>query len=486
MVTTSNVYAAILAGGSGQRFWPLSRELSPKQMLSVFGQESLIVQAVKRVENLVPHERVFIVTNERLFDELRNHLTSHADRSLNDINYLQEPLPRNTAPAIAYAAATIELLDPQAVMVVLPSDHILHADTAWRDCLQSAVALAQAGYLVTVGITPTRPETAYGYIKAGEELPEFAVGDALPRHAARFVEKPDAEHAARFLDEGGYSWNAGIFVMGAARVLEEMELFEDTAEIARTARWLAVEQASGSLDVDEARERFAALPSISIDYAVMERSARVAVIPSALSWSDVGSLEALTDVAAPDSCGNVRVGRGVDIDTRDSIIYGTERLVATLGVEGLMVIDTADATLVARKDRAQDVRFVVDALKAAGAEEVVKPKVSLRPWGSWTSLLSGPGFQIKLLDIKPGGRPSLQRHHHRSEHWIVVAGTALVTRDGERIEVHVNESIYIPVGSRHRIENCGKVPLKVIEVQVGEYLGEDDIIRIEDDWNREA
>jgi mannose-1-phosphate guanylyltransferase / mannose-6-phosphate isomerase len=372
------------------------------------------------------------------------------------------------------------------VMVVLPSDHILQTGPAWRECLESAIGLATAGYLVTIGITPTRPETAYGYIKAGEALPEYAVGDALPHRADRFVEKPDAERAAAFLAEGGYSWNAGIFVLGVARVLDEMEAFEDTAEIARTARWLAGAQAAGEVDADEARGRFGALPSISIDYAVMERSEHVAVVPSMLSWSDVGSLEALGDVSEPDGSGNVRVGRGVDIDTRNSIIYGVDRLVATLGVEDLMVIDTADATLVARKDRAQDVRFVVDALKAAGAEEVVKPKVSLRPWGSWTSLLAGPGFQIKLLELKPGGRPSLQRHHHRSEHWIVVAGTALVTRDGERIEVHVNESAYIPVGSEHRIENCGKVPLKVIEVQVGEYLGEDDIIRIEDDWNREG
>ncbi|MBE0417860.1 MAG: cupin domain-containing protein, partial [Coriobacteriia bacterium] len=314
----------------------------------------------------------------------------------------------------------------------------------------------------------------------------FAVGGSLPHSAERFVEKPDAERAAAFLAEGGYSWNAGIFVLGAAHVLEEMESHDDTAEIARTARWLAAAQAAGEVDADEARDRFGALPSISIDYAVMERSERVAVIPSALDWSDVGSLEALGDIAEPDGAGNVRVGRGVDIESRDNVVYSTDRLVATLGVEDLLVIDTADATLVARRDRAQDVRLIVDALKAAGAEEVVKPKVSLRPWGSWTSLLSGPGFQIKLLEITPGGRPSLQRHHHRSEHWIVVAGTALVARDEERVEVHVNESIYIPVGAEHRIENCGKVPLKVIEVQVGEYLGEDDIIRIEDDWQREV
>ncbi len=479
------VFAAILAGGSGQRFWPLSRELSPKQMLTVFGAESLIAQAVRRLDGVVERDRVYIVTNERLFDEMRNHLSSHPDRTLHKVRYLQEPLPRNTAPAIAYAAATVELLDPSAVLVVLPSDHILQAGGVWRDCMESAVGLAEAGYLVTIGITPTRPETAYGYIKAGEALPGFEVGAAHPRRAARFVEKPDAERAAEFLAEGGYSWNAGIFVMGAGRILEEMEAFDDTADIARTSRWLAAAQASGDCDPDEARERFGALPSISIDYAVMERSDRVAVIPSALDWSDVGSLEALGDTATPDEAGNVRVGRGVDIDTTGSIVYSTDRLVATLGVEDLFVIDTADATLVARKDRAQDVRLVVDALKAVEAEEIVKPKVSLRPWGSWTSLLTGPAFQIKLLEIKPGGRPSLQRHHHRSEHWIVVAGTALVTRGEESVEVHVNESIHIPVGVSHRIENCGKVPLKVIEVQVGEYLGEDDIIRIEDDWDRE-
>ncbi|HET6497468.1 MAG TPA: cupin domain-containing protein, partial [Coriobacteriia bacterium] len=268
--------------------------------------------------------------------------------------------------------------------------------------------------------------------------------------------------------------------------LEELAAWEDTVEIARTARWLARAQAADGVDPDEARERFGALPSISIDYAVMERSDRVAVIPSALVWSDVGSLEALGEVATPDGSGNVRVGRGVDIDSARTIVYSTDRLVATLGVEDLLVIDTSDATLVARKDRSQDVRLVVDALKASGADEVVRPKESLRPWGSWTTLLSGPGFQIKLLVIKPGGRPSLQRHHHRSEHWVVVAGTALVTCDSERGEVHVNESAYIPVGAEHRIENCGKVPLKVIEVQVGEYLGEDDIVRLEDDWERES
>ncbi len=483
---SESVFAAILAGGSGQRFWPLSRELSPKQMLSVFGQESLIAQAVHRLDGIVDRDAVYVVTNERLFDELRNHLASHPDRSLHDLRYLQEPLPRNTAPAIAYAAATVELVDPDALLVVLPSDHVLEAGQTWHECMSAALRLAAEGYLVTIGIEPTRPDTAYGYIKAADALPAHAVGDALPYRAERFVEKPDLPRAEEFLAEGGYSWNAGIFVMGAARVLAELEAHEDTAAIAQTSRWLAAAQAAGAVDADEARERFGALPGISIDYAVMERSDRVAVIPSALKWSDVGSLVALEEIAPPDALGTVRVGRGVDLDTRDSVVYSTDRLVATLGVEDLLVIDTADATLVAHKDRAQDVRHVVDALKDQGAEEVVQPKVSLRPWGSWTSLLAGHNFQIKLLELKPGCKASLQRHRHRSEHWVVVAGTALVTRDDERVEVHANESIYIPVGASHRIENCGKVPLKVIEVQVGEYLGEDDIVRIEDDWHREG
>lgn len=499
MATRGCVYAVILAGGSGQRFWPLSRELSPKQMLTVFGHNSLIVQAIHRVDDFVEPGDVLVVTGERLFDELRNHLSSQSESSARKVRYLVEPLARNTAPAIAYAAATLELTDPEAVMIVSPSDHLLDAGQEWKSCVRSAIDAARSGFLVTIGITPTGPETGYGYIKVGHLLPDTAHGteidpalsasprgEALAHVAERFVEKPELSVAKALLAEGGYLWNSGIFVMRAAQVLEEMDSFEDTAPIAQTARWLARQSASGSPDLDEARERFSKLSAISIDHAVLERSESVAVIPASLKWSDVGSLLALEGVATPDEGGVVRSGRGVDIDTSSTIVYSTDRLVATLGVKDLLVIDTADATLVAAKDRAQDVRLVVDALLALKAEEAVLPKVSLRPWGSWTSLLKGPGFQIKLLEIHAGAKPSLQRHHHRSEHWIVVAGTALVTRGDERFEVHVNESAYIPIGSTHRIENCGKVPLKVIEVQVGEYLGEDDIVRIEDDWNREV
>lgn len=481
-----HVFAAILAGGSGQRFWPLSRELKPKQLLSMFGQESLIAQAIRRILPFSGDaDHVTIVTNERLFDELRNHLTAQDDPRLHEVTYIQEPIARNTAPAIALAAAIFESADPDAVMVVLPSDHILEDGQTWSDCISSAVRAAEDGYLVTIGITPTRAETGYGYIMAGSPLPEFAQGAARPCVVERFIEKPDQARAEEFVAGGSYFWNAGIFVMRASRVLEELDANADTAAIASAARWIASQPAE-LRNGDEARARFESLVPISIDKAVMERSDRVAVIPAPLSWSDVGSLLSLADVGAPDANGTVRTGRGVDIDTEDSIVYSTDRLVATLGVKDVIVVDTADATLVLEKSRAQDVRQVVEALKMQGAEEIVQPKTSLRPWGAWTSLLTAPNYQIKLIEVKPGARLSLQKHNHRAEHWVVVSGSALVTRDDERVPVSANESIFLPVGCVHRLENVGDVPIQLIEVQVGEYLGEDDIVRLDDDFGRKG
>ncbi len=486
-MTTPRLRATILAGGSGQRFWPLSRELNPKQLLSMFGTESLIAAAVHRILPFAEGgASVSIATNERLFDELRNHLTAQDDPELHAVRYIQEPLPKNTAPAIALAAAIFSAEDPDAIMVVLPSDHLLEDGETWADCINTAAAVAADGYLVTIGITPTRAETGYGYIRAGEPLAGYVVGSVTPHVAAEFVEKPDAPRAEEFVASGRYFWNAGIFVMKAARVLEELDAAGgEVAHVAEVARWIAA-QPEAERHGDEARERFATIEPISIDKAIMERSERVAVIPAPLKWSDVGSLLALGDIATPDDAGNVRLGRGVDIDSSGSIVYSTDRLVATLGIDDLIVVDTTDATLVVPKERAQDVRQVVDALKLLGAPEITQPKVSLRPWGSWTSLLKGPGYQIKLLEIKPGGRPSLQRHAHRSEHWIVVEGTAIVTCDGSLLQVPVNRSAYIPLGASHRIENHGTEMLKVIEVQVGDYLGEDDIVRLEDDYHREG
>ncbi len=487
MSGSSHLHAVILAGGSGQRFWPLSRELNPKQLLTVFGQESLISQAIHRILPFTGGgSGVMVVTSERLFDELRNHLTSQPDPSLREVTYLQEPLARNTAPAIALAAAALEAADPDSVMVVLPSDHLLADGEAWAACVEAARTAAESGYLVTIGITPTRPETGYGYIAVGEALPAFTVGAAVPHAAVEFVEKPDAERAAAYVESGRYVWNAGIFVMRASTLLEELAAAgADGARIVDVCRWL-VAQPTTARHSDEARERFATLPSVSIDYAVMERSRRVVVIPASLDWNDVGSLLALEEAARADALGTVRIGPGIDIDSRDSIVYSTGRLVATLGLHDMVVVDTADATLVLPKDRVQDVRLVFEALKAVGAPEVTQPKVSLRPWGSWTSLLAGDGFHLKLIEVTPGARLSLQRHAKRTEHWVVIEGTATVTCGAAVFELACNESTFIPLGELHRLENRTGGPLRLIEVQAGSYVGEDDIERLEDDWDREG
>jgi mannose-1-phosphate guanylyltransferase/mannose-6-phosphate isomerase len=483
----SGTRAVVLAGGSGQRFWPLSRELGPKQLLTMFGTESLIAAAIRRVLPFTDGGAgVSVVTSELLFDELRNHLTAQPDPELHKVRYIQEPLARNTAPAIALAAATLAADEgSDAIMIVLPSDHMLEDGHVWEDCIGAALAVARDGWLATIGITPTRPETGYGYIRAGEAY-GFSLQAATPYMATEFVEKPDLARAQAYVADGGYYWNAGIFVMRASEVLRELDAAGgNEARIADAAREIAAMPAPERTGV-RARALFEGLTPVSIDYAVMERSRKVVVIPAAVAWSDVGSLLSLQDVAAPDPAGNVRVGRGVDIGSRDTIVYSPDRLVATLGVSDLIVVDTSDATLVLTKDRAQDVRQVVEALKALGAPEVVQPKVSLRPWGSWTTLVEGAGFKVKTIEVKPGSRLSLQRHAHRSEHWVVVSGTAHVTRSDEELEVAENESLFVPVGVTHRLENRGSVLLRVIEVQVGAYVGEDDIERIEDDWERDS
>lgn len=487
-----HLHAIILAGGSGTRFWPLSRELSPKQFVTMFGGVSLITQAVVRVRPLSATHGIHVLTNERLLDELRNHLKAQPLLTDVSIEYLAEPSPRNTAAAIALAAAYLLRTDPEALLIVLPSDHVLEDGERWERVIRSAAELARQDYLVTIGLEPTRAETGYGYIRMSEAIATGSGETLLGHSVAEFVEKPDRVTAERYLSQGGYLWNSGMLVARAATVLAELEAagaLASTPESRGSATIAAIAREVAALEPAEwtassSRERFMALPSVPFDKAVLEVSAHVAVVPADLEWSDVGSLAALEEIAPPDERGNVLSGHIVDIDSHDSILYSADRLVATIGLEDMMVVDTADATLVAPKDRAQDVRLIVDALKASGAREVVETRSSLRPWGSWTMLVKGAGFQVKTIEVLPGQRLSLQSHEHRSEHWVVVEGRGRITRGIEVFDVGPNESAYIPRTFTHRLENPGNTVLRIVEIAVGSYLGEDDIVRYEDDWER--
>ncbi|MCL2332056.1 MAG: mannose-1-phosphate guanylyltransferase/mannose-6-phosphate isomerase [Actinomycetia bacterium] len=484
----SKVYAVILAGGSGTRFWPLSRELSPKQMLSVFGKTSLICGTIERARLVASEAPPQIVVGATLHDEIRNHLLACPQMKGVALDYLVEPVARNTAPALALAAACVEASDPEAVVMMLPSDQLVDSGEPWRATMRAAVEAATTrDVLVTIGLVPTRPETGYGYIKAAEG--GTGVG-ALPVEA--FVEKPDHKTAQRYVAAGNYYWNSGMLVAKARVILAELEAAQATGAEAAAGNGRIVEVARqiAALPVAErlspaSYQLFETLPKVSFDNAVLELSKHVEVVPTTMDWSDVGSLLSLEDLARPDPAGNRVIGSGVAVDSRGTLIYSPERLVATLGVEDLLVVDTSDATLVAPRERAQDVRLVTDALAKREAPELREPKVSARPWGTWMIAKEGTGFKVKEIVVTPGSRLSLQSHEHRSEHWVVVEGTAVVTQGDKVIKVHTGESVYNPIGMLHRLENRGPGDLHIIEIQVGDYLGEDDITRYDDDFRRD-
>ena len=479
-----NLYAVIMAGGSGTRFWPLSREAMPKQLLRIDGGETLIQQTIARVSPLVPPDRIYIVTNKNHAEQIRFQVPE-----IRKENYIIEPVAKNTAAAIGLAAIHINHHNPDGVMAVLAADHVIRHKDRFLDTLKDACGIARSGYLVTIGIKPTRPETGYGYIEAGEKLEvrsqksETEEADApIAFRVLRFVEKPDIETARGYVEAGSYYWNSGMFVWRAGVILEEIgrqmvTLYKGLKEIESSFGKGTEESVTG--------EVFPKLESISIDYGVMEKSDKVAVVPADLGWNDVGSWTALDEIANRDANGNVITGNVVDVDSKDSIIYATNRLVATLGLKDTVVVDTEDATLVCRKDRAQDVKKIVTELKRRGAEEHVTHRTVVRPWGSYTLLEKGERYKIKRIMVNPGAKLSLQMHHHRSEHWVVVSGTARVRRGEEVFFVNPNESTYISMEMKHRLENPGKIPLQIIEVQNGEYLEEDDIVRFDDEYGRE-
>ncbi len=474
-----HLYAVILAGGSGTRFWPLSRHLYPKQLLRILGTETLIQQTMRRVVRSVPADRVFISTNPSQIDSIKVQLGEWKD-AIQD-NFIVEPTSRNTAPAIALAAMELLRRDPEAVMLLLPADHVIKGDKQFKTAVTLGADLAAAGHLVTFGIKPVRPETGYGYIQPNKKTRLQSRGDLKSHPVSRFVEKPDAATAARYLKSGNFYWNSGIFVWRASVILEELARYQPA--LAKGMRKIGTLMGS-SPPSREFEQAFGQLPSVSIDNGVIERSSRAVMIPVDFTWSDVGNWSSLEEVASRDRSGNVLNGRVVDLDSHHSILYADRRLVATIGLSNMVVVDTPDATLVCPKDRSQDVKKLVETLKQQGAPEHLEHLTVFRPWGSYTVLEEGPGYKVKRVTVSPGGRLSLQLHHQRSEHWVVTNGTARVTRGDEVFDLTVGQSTGIPVETRHRLENPGSEVLHIIEVQNGPYLGEDDIVRIQDDYGR--
>ncbi len=479
MANKHMVYPVIMAGGSGTRFWPLSRHLFPKQLLRIGGEHTLIQQTMRRVLGCAPAANVLISTNAAQADLIRLQLVDWKE-DLAD-GFVLEPEGRNTAPAIALAAQEAQRRDPDAIMLVVPADHVVTGQRDFEAAVQLGCQLAEAGHLVTFGIKPIRPETGYGYIKPNNKAGLGKRGKLQGFSVHKFVEKPNAAKATQYLKAGNYYWNSGMFIWRAATILEEIRRHQPAiARAMDRIRELRMRHAPQS-DIEDL---YRTIKPVSIDNGVMECSSKAAVIPVAFKWSDVGSWGSLDEVASRDKAGNVTTGRVVDLESRRSIVYADRRVVATIGLEDMVVVDTPDATLVCPKSRAQDVKKVVDILKQQKAPEHLEHLTVQRPWGSYTVLEEGPGFKVKRVTVNPGGRLSLQMHHQRSEHWVVIAGTARVTRGEEIFDLRVGQSTAIPVKTQHRLENPGRETVHIIEVQNGPYLGEDDIVRFKDDYGR--
>ena len=465
----TDLQPVLLSGGSGTRLWPLSREAYPKQFLPLAGADTMLQATWRRVAPLATAAPIVVANEEHRFLVAEQLRQVGAPRTA----ILLEPVGRNTAPAIAAAALQAMAGGDDPLLLVLPSDHVVTDEAAFHAAVRQALSAADNGALVTFGIVPAAPETGFGYIQA-------EAGEGV-RAVRRFVEKPDAATAAGYLWEGGYYWNSGMFLFRASRYLAELERHAPAILAAVRA---AIEGAARDGDfIRLDRAAFEASPSDSIDYAVMEKTGRAMVLPVDIGWNDVGSWSALWDVSEQDAHGNAHLGDVIAVDSRNSYAYA-RRLVALVGVDDLVVVETDDAVLVARKDKVQQVKDVVARLKAEQRSHAVLHREVHRPWGSYDSIDQADGFQVKRIKVKPGGRLSLQSHARRAEHWIVVRGTARVTRDNDVFDLHANQSTYIPLGARHRLENPGDEVLELIEVQSGDYLGEDDIVRYEDVYGR--
>ena len=469
------IHPVILSGGSGTRLWPMSRAHYPKQFLPLTSKHSLLQEAVQRVANDARFAAPLFVAN----DDHRFILAEQVQAmGVAPLAIVLEPLGRNTAPAACVAALALTASEPDALMLVMPSDHVIADIASFYGAIDRAAAAAATGRLVTFGIEADRPETGYGYLKRGAPIDGIAGAFEL----GAFVEKPDRDRAETYLASGDYSWNSGIFLFPAALYIAELQRLQpDTVAACRRAL------SAAKRDIDFLRldkEAFAKAENKSVDYAVMEHTAHAAMVPVAMGWSDAGTWDAMWRLSLQDEDDDVRVGDVVTEDTKRSYLRAEHGLLVTLGIEDLVVIATADVVLVARRDRAEDVSSVVKRLQREGRAEASANPIVHRPWGSFRSIHQGDRVQVKHITVKPGAQLSLQMHHHRAEHWVVVSGTAKVVRGNDEVILHEDQSTYIPIGTPHRLENPGKIMLHVIEVQSGSYLGEDDIVRFQDSYGR--
>ncbi|MHB1331136.1 MAG: mannose-1-phosphate guanylyltransferase/mannose-6-phosphate isomerase [Sulfuriferula sp.] len=470
-----HIHPVILSGGSGTRLWPLSRAALPKQLLPLVSDRTMLQETVLRLSGIADVTSPTLVCNQE-----HRFMVAEQMRAIDVVPeaIFLEPVGRNTAPAAAVAALALMAEDAEALMLLLPADHLIGDVHAFERAVAQAAAIAQSGQLVTFGIVPLAPETGYGYIQRGIKLGEMDNVFAVER----FVEKPSREIAQGYLESGDYFWNSGMFLFKAAAFIEELRKYHPAILAASQA---ALDHCQRDLDfvrLDTAA--FTACPSESIDYAVMERTKNAVVVPADIAWSDIGSWSALWEVGEKDHAGNVLRGDIYSDDASNNLIRAESRMVVAIGVSDLVIVETSDAIMVAHKDRVQDVKKAVEYLKQNNRTEHLNHTRVFRPWGWYEGIDAGDRFQVKRIMVKPGEKLSLQMHHHRAEHWIVVSGTARVTRNDEVLLLTENQSTYIPLGSTHRLENAGKIPLHMIEVQSGAYLGEDDIVRFEDIYQR--
>jgi mannose-1-phosphate guanylyltransferase len=480
-MATTTLYPIILCGGAGTRLWPLSREAMPKPFVPLPDGETLLGGTARRARAIPNAGPLVTITNRDYFFASRDLYATLGDDAPVDPVFLLEPFARNTAGAVTLGALyAAERFGDDAPLLVMPADHLIRRHDDFARAALRAAEVAQRGHLVTFGVVPTHPETGFGYIERGT-----ALDDATPRArtVVRFVEKPAIADAQRFLLDGTHAWNAGIFCFTPRTLLDALDAHAPDVLAAARAAWQA-RTTNGAAAIEFDATSFARMPDISLDYAVMEKARNTAVVEAAFDWSDVGSWKALSDLVPADGDGNRGSGQHVSIATRGTYVHAGDRVVATVGVDDLVIVDTADAVLVAHRDHLQRVKEVVGELKQRGNEAWRTHKTVARPWGTYTVLQEGIGFKIKRIEVKPGAALSLQMHEHRSEHWVVVSGEARVTRDDDIFPLLANQSTFIPPRTRHRLENPGTESLAIIEVQCGDYVGEDDIVRFDDRYGR--